>query len=896
MNRNRFRFAAAALLCGAFALAQANPAAAFTRLATVAPDGVTVVQDHWLNSDLPVSSVINSANNDKSNAVTLGELQAAAQSWQDIATSYFTVNAHEYTGALPEIPPADAFDGQNSVIFYPTNVPFPLGTGVIAFVRSFIDGTTGEKLDADMVFNDLNFWWSVTSPALEPAPAGQISVDLQAVACHEYGHYFSLGHTSITGATMIPFIQNNTSQRSLALDDIAGESTVYPEPSFGATTGTVSGTVISGFNSSAIFGAHVEAILLSSPGPENSISALSGELTLRNGMGDFTIHGLPPGDYGIRIVPLDGVHTTMTDANIGFPYNGLDTNFEVEFWNGANEGPDGFLDLPNDVTPVTVAAGGAVSGINFITNTHPGQVIIAQQGLFENTVTFRSTGYRAVRFDPPFDPPYTITQVDFPSFIFTGTFANFLSVQLCPMNPATGLPDLTAPLFMQAPFAGSPNGINTIPLNLPVTTAGQTLFWVMEFPLDNVPGPAFPANHPFLRMDFTQHDRGLFANTYDIPLVGPAGILIDRNITVTMTCQMSSPDMAPISAPSSLGANRRDTNMEFEYVKPGDMRSDGFPMANNSLDHIDLIARSPFAYATVASGGAGAPAIKLDPPPPSAGAIIWSTQAVDKNGHRSIQSNVTITGFNEDADEPNGRINDATALTPPVVNRVETYSPAGDEDFFSVMVKVGDVIDASATATPIDGANDLDLVMILYDNTGAIVAVSDDVVGLNPRIIYTVPPPAGNAQLKAARKYTIHLTDFYHSLLSETSAPRVVNPRTYVLNASVTTPVNAAAQFARGVNMDEFSFINSGPNPANPISKFLYVVPRNAGAVGVKVKIYDVNGRLVRTLVNRTEEPGVHAAIWDGRNERGQVVASGKYFARMNAGAFTQNTPVTILK
>jgi hypothetical protein len=894
MNRNRFRIAAAILL-GAFALVQAGPAGAFVRLARTAADGVNVVQAHWLPSELPLPSVINPANSDKSNADALGQIQAAAQSWQDIPTSYFTVNAHEFMGA-PETPPDLEFDGQNSVFFDTAGTNFPTA-GVIAFVRSVVDNTTGHTLDADMVFNDRDFWWSVTSPALEPAPAGQSSVDLQSVACHEYGHYFSLDHTSITGATMIPFIQNNTTQRTLELDDAAGNSTVYPEGSFGTSTGTVSGTVISGFNGSATFGAHVEAILLSSPIPANSISAISGELTLRNGMGEFTLHGLPPGDYGIRIVPLDGVHTTATDANIGGPYNGLDINFEVEYWNGANEGPNGFVDLPGDLTPVTVAAGGAVSGINFITNTHPGQVVIAQAGAFENTVTFRSTGYRAVRFDPPFDPPYTITQVDFPSFIFTGTFANFLSVRLCPMNPATGLPDLAAPLFIQAPFAGSANGTNTVPLNLTINSPGQTYFWVMEFPLDNVPGPAFPANFPFLFMDFNHHDMGFFANSYDIPLAGPAGILIDRNIITTMTCQMSSPDATPISAPSGLGANRRATQMQFSYSKPGDTRADGFPMAANSLDYVELIARSPYAYADVASSGAGTSSIKLDPAPPSVGAIIWSTQAVDKNGHRSIQSNVTITGFDEDADEPNGRLNEAKALTVPVANRAETYSPAGDEDFYSVMAKPGDVIDASATATGLDTRNDMDLVMFLYDNSGEIVAFSDDVTGLNPRIIFTVPPPSGNAMSMAPRKFTIHITDYYHSFLSETTAPRVLNPRGYVINATVTTPVNAAAAIAGGLRLDQFGFRNSGPNPANPIAKFVYVVPRGSGPVSVKVNIYDVNGRLVRSLIDRTEEPGVHGAVWDGRTDGGQTVASGRYFARMSAqGGYTETAPITILK
>ncbi len=108
---------------------------------------------------------------------------------------------------------------------------------------------------------------------------------------------------------------------------------------------------MSGFNGSPIFGAHVEAFLLTAPTPDHQISAISGELTLRNGLGDFTIRGLPPGPYAIAIVPLDGVHTTASDANIGGVYNGLDINFEPEFWNGAGEGGNGFTDLANDYRP-----------------------------------------------------------------------------------------------------------------------------------------------------------------------------------------------------------------------------------------------------------------------------------------------------------------------------------------------------------------------------------------------------------------------------------------------------------------------------------------------------------------------------------------------------------------
>src|SRR5206468_11655462 len=164
-----------------------------------------------------------------------------------------------------------------------------------------------------------------------------------------------------------------------------GNSTIYSESAarglspgavdFGASTGTISGTVVSGFDGSAIFGAHVEALVATSPGPAtdplNSISAISGELTVRNGLGEYTIHGLPAGSYDVRIVPLDGIHTIAADINVGGIFNGLDVNFEVDYWNGASEGGNGFTDHAVESTTGDVSAGSGAGGVNFITKRVP---------------------------------------------------------------------------------------------------------------------------------------------------------------------------------------------------------------------------------------------------------------------------------------------------------------------------------------------------------------------------------------------------------------------------------------------------------------------------------------------------------------------------------------------
>ena len=896
MNRNRIRLALAVVFCGVLAFGLANPAAAFVHLARQATPTSPVVQAHWFNSELPLKSTVNPKNNDKSNAVALATIQASGQSWTDIPTSFFSVDPQET--APGDSIPALAFNNANSVFFDSAGVNFPTA-GVIAFVRSIIDGTDGHTLDADMVFNDRDFWWS-TSAALEPAPAGQSSVDLQAVCTHEYGHYFSLDHTSVTGATMIPFIQNNTSQRSLELDDRQGNAKVYPEATFGTDYGTVSGTVTNGFTGAAIFGAHVEALLIATGGnPANTISALSGELTLRNGQGDWTIYGLPPGDYAIRIVPLDGVNTTASDANIGGPYNGLDIDFEPEFWNGANESGDGFTDLAGQFTPVTVTAGGAVTGINIQTNTYSGRLDIAQYGQFENIVSFTSNAGLAVRFDPPFDAPYTIENVTFPSFTFNGIPAPFTSARLCVLDPATGLPNLAAPLVNIAPFIGNPNGINTVPINL-AGTPGETYFWVLGFP-NQATTPGFPNNFPFLRMDFVTLERGQYLNSY-VVTGNPAtsGIILDRNLTVSMRCQ-TDPSQMGIAATANTGGNRKSAHTEFTYAKPGNIRMDKFPMPQNSLDAIELVSRgagAPGTWSVVTSAGAGAGSIKLVPGAPAAPITIYATRAVDKNGNRSITSNVVYTGVAEGADEPNGGTKtEATPVTLPVVNRAEAIGNAGDQDFFSLTAAPGSQLTLSATHVgTLDGRNDPDLCMFLYDKTGEIVAFNDDFTGLNPKIVYDVPPAPGQGQgAKDPRQFSVHVASFNGSaLLNPGGAPRVATPAAYRFDASATVPA-AAASFAGRLDPEKFHFALSGRTGSS--AKLLYIIPRNAGSQAVSLKVYDVSGRLVRTLVNGTQNPGPYPVLWDGRDDSGRGVSSGSYYARLSVGSlYQENSKITLVK
>jgi len=84
------------------------------------------------------------------------------------------------------------------------------------------------------------------------------------------------------------------------------------------------------------------------------------------------------------------------------------------------------------------------------------------------------------------------------------------------------------------------------------------------------------------------------------------------------------------------------------------------------------------------------------------------------------------------------------------------------------------------------------------------------------------------------------------------------------------------------------------PNPFNPTTMIRFDVPAGSGIV--TLRIYDVAGRLVRTLANGNQTPGEKRAIWDGTNEHGEGVASGVYFYRLTAPGFEMTRKMVFLK
>ena len=87
--------------------------------------------------------------------------------------------------------------------------------------------------------------------------------------------------------------------------------------------------------------------------------------------------------------------------------------------------------------------------------------------------------------------------------------------------------------------------------------------------------------------------------------------------------------------------------------------------------------------------------------------------------------------------------------------------------------------------------------------------------------------------------------------------------------------------------------IQSYPNPFNPSSTIRFTLPEEGQ---VTLKVYDLMGREVATLVNGYIEPGYHQVVWNGKTASGHDVPTGIYIARLITPAATMSIKLVLLK
>jgi len=96
-----------------------------------------------------------------------------------------------------------------------------------------------------------------------------------------------------------------------------------------------------------------------------------------------------------------------------------------------------------------------------------------------------------------------------------------------------------------------------------------------------------------------------------------------------------------------------------------------------------------------------------------------------------------------------------------------------------------------------------------------------------------------------------------------------------------------------------FSLSQNYPNPFNPNTTIRFEIGVDGGnqaAVNTTLKVYNILGQIVKTLINEPKLPGIYYLTWDGKNEQGEKVSSGLYFYQLRSGNYSETKKMVLLK
>ena len=101
------------------------------------------------------------------------------------------------------------------------------------------------------------------------------------------------------------------------------------------------------------------------------------------------------------------------------------------------------------------------------------------------------------------------------------------------------------------------------------------------------------------------------------------------------------------------------------------------------------------------------------------------------------------------------------------------------------------------------------------------------------------------------------------------------------------------ANIKNSISPNNFSIFQNYPNPFNPITSLRYDLPEDGL---VNITIYDMMGRIVKTLVNGSQTAGFKSVQWNATNDRNEPVSAGLYLYTIQAGEFRQTRKMVLLK
>lgn len=116
----------------------------------------------------------------------------------------------------------------------------------------------------------------------------------------------------------------------------------------------------------------------------------------------------------------------------------------------------------------------------------------------------------------------------------------------------------------------------------------------------------------------------------------------------------------------------------------------------------------------------------------------------------------------------------------------------------------------------------------------------------------------------------------------------------YVLRVGFWQPEDGLSAAPQEEIPQKPALFGNAPNPFNPLTAISFAVGREPAHA--RIRIYDLQGRLVRTLVDEVVQPGIRTATWSGRTESGGAAASGVYFYRLEVAGEVFNRKMLLVK